>query len=167
MTNQVHAGRFTADPKGGPVTVFLIGMRVNRWWKFGTVARVGAAMPRMLAHLAATPEAGLLSYQQWIGRTTIIVSYWKSPEHLQRFAADRSAPHLEPWRRFMRESAGTGDVGVWHETYETMPGGRESVYSDMPVFGLAAATGHVPVGAGLNTARQRLNADEVGRRLPE
>jgi hypothetical protein len=67
----------------------------------------------------------------------------------------------------MRESAGSGDIGVWHETYETMPGGRESVYSDMPVFGLAAATGHVPVGAGLNTARQRLEADEVSWRLSE
>ena len=36
------------------------------------------------------------------------------------------------------------------------------MYSDMPVFGLAAATGHVPVGAGLNTARQRLEADKAG-----
>ncbi|MDQ0768439.1 hypothetical protein QF031_001188 [Pseudarthrobacter defluvii] len=85
-------------------------------------------------------------------------------DHLQRFAADQSAPHLEPWRRFMRESAGTGDVGVWHETYETTPGGRESVYSDMPVFGLAAATGPAPVGAGLNTARQRLDAGDGSRR---
>jgi hypothetical protein len=48
-----------------------------------------------------------------------------------------------------------------------MPGGRESVYSDMPVFGLAAATGHVPVEAGLNTARQRLEADGISRRLSE
>ena len=166
MSEQVHTGRFTAAP-GGPVTVFLIGMRANRWLKFGKVAQVAVAMPRMLAYLAKTPEAGLLGYQQWFGRTTIMVTYWKSPEHLQRFAADRSAPHLEPWRRFMRESAGTGDVGVWHETYETIPGGRESMYSDMPVFGLAAATGHVPVGAGLNTARQRLKADEASRRLPE
>ena len=79
MSKQVHAGRFTADPRGGQVTVFLIGMRANRWWKFGKVARVGAAMPKMLAHLAKTPEAGLLGYQQWFGRTTIMVSYWKSP----------------------------------------------------------------------------------------
>ncbi|MFS0717291.1 DUF4188 domain-containing protein [Arthrobacter sp. 1P04PC] len=149
------------------MTVFLIGMRANRWWKIGKVARVAASMPRMLAYLATTPEAGLLGYEQWFGRNTIMVTYWKSPEHLQRFAADRSAPHLDPWRRFMRESAGTGDVGVWHETYETLPGGRESMYSDMPVFGLAAATGHVPVGAGLNTARQRLESDRAGHHLSD
>lgn len=161
MAIPVQPGRFTADPQAGPVTVFLIGMRANRWWKLGQVARVAAAMPKMLTHLAKTPDAGMLGYQQWLGRTTIIVSYWKSPEHLQRFAADGAAPHLEPWRRFMRTSAGTGDVGVWHETYETTPGGREAVYSDMPIFGLAAATGHVPVGAGLNTARQRMKAGEA------
>lgn len=156
MAEQVHAGRFTADPGSEAVTVFLIGMRANRWWKLREVARVGMAMPKMLGHLAATPEAGLLGFHQWIGRTTVLLSYWKSPEHLQRFASDRSAPHLEPWRRFMRESAGSGDVGVWHETYETTPGSRESIYSDMPAFGLAAATRRVPVGAGLHTARQRM-----------
>ncbi|MFC8410401.1 DUF4188 domain-containing protein [Arthrobacter sp. NPDC057259] len=166
MTDHVHTGRFTAAPEG-PVTVFLIGMRANRWWKLGKVAQVAASMPTMLGYLARTPEAGLLGYQQWFGRTTIMVTYWKSPEHLQRFAADRSAPHLEPWRRFMRESAGTGDVGIWHETYETIPGGRESMYSDMPAFGLAAATGHAPVGAGLNTARQRLEADRAHGPLAE
>lgn len=163
MGVQVQPGRFTADPGGGPVTVFLIGMRANRWWKLGKVARIAAAMPPMLSYLAQRPDSGLLGYQQWFGRTTIIVSYWKSPEHLQRFAADQSAPHLGPWRRFMRKSAGSGDVGVWHETYETMPGSRESVYSDMPVFGLAAAIGHQPVRTGLNTARQRLHA---GRAAP-
>ena len=72
MSEQVRAGRFTANPEAGPVTVFLIGMRANRWWKIGKLARVGAAMPRMLAHLAKTPEAGLLGYQQWFGRTTIM-----------------------------------------------------------------------------------------------
>lgn len=68
----------------------------------------------------------MLGCESWFGRTTILVSYWQSPEHLQRFAADRDAPHLAPWRDFMR------------------------------TVGLARATEHVPVTAGLNTARQRL-----------
>jgi hypothetical protein len=50
MPQEVFPGRFTADPGRESVTVFLIGMRANRWWKFGTIARVAAAMPRMLRH---------------------------------------------------------------------------------------------------------------------
>jgi hypothetical protein len=157
MAQEVFAGRYTARP-GRPVTVFLIGMRANRWWKAGTVLRVAGAMPRMLEHLVEHPEAGLLGFHQWLGRTTVIVSYWESPEHLQRFAADRNAPHLAPWRDFMRTVAGTGDVGVWHETYQVPAAGIEAVYSGMPIFGLARATEHVPVTEGLSTARQRLRA---------
>jgi hypothetical protein len=157
MAQQVFPGRYTAAADGG-VTVFLIGMRANRWWKAGTVLRVASAMPRMLRHLQSHPEAGMLGWHQWLGRTTVLVSYWRSPEHLQRFAADRDAPHLAPWRDFMRAVAGTGDVGVWHETYQVPPGGIEAVYSGMPAFGLARATRHVPVTAGLTTARQRLRA---------
>lgn len=162
MSSTVFPGRYTAsltdeDGSGrGEVTVFLIGMRANRWWRMGRVARVAAAMPKMLAHLARTPEAGMLGFHSWFGRTTILLSYWESPEHLNRFAADRDAPHLEPWRRFMKELAGSGDVGVWHETYRVHPGDFETVYSDMPRFGLAGATHHLRVGRGTGTARERI-----------
>ncbi|MDQ4489993.1 DUF4188 domain-containing protein [Sinomonas sp. ASV486] len=157
MAQKVFPGRYTAAP-GRPVTVFLIGMRANRWWKLGTVMRVASAMPGMLRHLGENPDAGMLGCEGWFGRTTVLVSYWESPEHLQRFASDRDAPHLAPWRDFMRTVAGSGDVGVYHETYEVAPGGIEAVYNGMPLFGLARATGHVPVTAGLNTARQRLRS---------
>ena len=156
MAQVVHPGRYTADPGRDSVTVFLIGMRANRWWKIGKVLQVASAMPRMLQHLAANPEAGMLGFDQWLGRTTMLVSYWESPEHLRRFAADRDAPHLEPWRRFMKELSGTGDVGIWHETYQVPAAGIETVYSGMPLFGLAKATTQVPIGPGTHTARQRI-----------
>lgn len=132
MAQKVFPGRYTADPEREFVTVFLIGMRANRWWKVGAVGKVAAAMPRMLQHLAADPAAGMLGYEQWFGRTTMLLSYWESPEHLRKFAADRESPHLEPWRRFMKELAGTGDVGVWHETDQVPAGGIEVVYNGMP-----------------------------------
>lgn len=163
MGQHVYPGRFTARPEGDTVTVFLIGMRANRWWKVPKVLRVASAMPRMLVHLAKNPEAGMLGVHSWYGRTTMMVSYWESPEHLQRFAADRDAPHLQPWRDFMKTMAGSGDVGVWHETYQVPTRDQESVYSDMPLFGLARATRHVPVGAGDNTARQRLGRSTRAR----
>lgn len=156
MPHRVLPGRFTAVPDAETVTVFLIGFRVNRWWKLAKIARTFAAMPRMLKHLMKHPDTGLLGFHNWFGRTTILLSYWQSPEHLQRFAADREAPHLEPWRRFMKETAGSGDVGIWHETYQVAVRDQETVYNDMPLFGLAAATHHVPIGSGTSTARQRL-----------
>ncbi len=156
MAQRIFPGRFTAEPLSDTVTVFLIGMRANRWWKLGPTLRTVAAMPRMLNHLATNPDAGLLGFHQWVGRTTILLSYWESPEHLQRFAADRDAPHLAAWRTFMKESARTADVGIWHETYQLATKDQETVYNNMPAFGLAAATRRVAVGQGTGTARQRL-----------
>ena len=57
MAQEVFPGRFTADIGRSDVTVFLIGMRANRWWKMGKVAKVASAMPAMMQHLAAKPEA--------------------------------------------------------------------------------------------------------------
>jgi hypothetical protein len=162
VAQEIFPGRFTADPERESLTVFLIGMRANRWWKVGTVARVAAAMPRMLRHLASTPTSGMLGFEQWFGRTTILLSYWDSPEHLRKFAADRESPHLEPWRRFMKELSGRGDVGVWHETYQVPASGIEAVYNGMPLFGLAKATTHAAIGPGSNTAKQRMGRTAGG-----
>jgi hypothetical protein len=156
MVREVFPGRFTARPRRESVTVFLIGMRANRWWQVRRIARVAREMPRMLVHLSHDPEAGMLGFHNWFGRTTLLLSYWESPEHLQRFAADPAAPHLAAWRDFARRQTGTGSIGVWHETYQVPVSELEAVYVDMPAFGLAAATGHHPVGAGEHTARQRL-----------
>ena len=156
MSEKVFPGRYTAAVDRSDITVFVIGMRANKWWQLGRVQRVARQMPKMLRHLAEHPEAGMLGCESWLGRTTILLSYWESPEHLQRFAADRDAPHLQPSRDFMRTLLGSGSVGVWHETYQVPAGEMEAVYADMPLFGLAAATAHEPVGAGRNTARQRL-----------
>ncbi|GAA2921891.1 hypothetical protein JOD62_000664 [Microbacterium keratanolyticum] len=156
MAEQVFPGRYTASPDRSDITVFLIGMRANRWWKLGAVWRTARRMTPMLHHLDAHPEAGMLGARSWFGRTTLLLSYWESPEHLQRFAADRDAPHLAAWRDFARTAQGSGDVGVWHETYQVPVADLEAIYADMPAFGLAGATRHVPISAGNNTARQRL-----------
>ena len=142
----VHKGRFTAKPDRDFV-VFLIGMRFNKPWKVRQWLPVAQAMPRMLKVLREHPELGCLGGHQWFGRTTILVQYWESFEHLDRFARDEDLPHLEPWRRFNRAVRNSGDVGIWHETYKVRAGEFEAVYGNMPAFGLAAATTHVPVAA--------------------
>jgi hypothetical protein len=159
---QVNAGRFTAEP-GGDITVFLIGMRLGAVQRPDKWLPVMLAMPKMLRHLAANPEAGLLGYHAWAGRTTLLLSYWKSSEHLMRFAADPNAPHVGPWRDFMKRVGSDPSVGIWHETYTVPAGHSEAVYANMPTFGLAKATSLVPIGPGTQTARQRLRSGGAGR----
>jgi hypothetical protein len=123
----------------GEFVVFLIGMRVNRWWKFWRWLSVAAAMPRMLKELAANPELGFLGGEQWFGRTTVMVSYWRSMEQLHAYARSRNAKHLPAWRKFNQTIGTNGDVGIWHETYRVHPGEAESVYVNMAPFGLGRA----------------------------
>lgn len=156
MPAPVYPGRHTHAPLTEPITVFLIGMRANRWWKLRKVLWTASKMFSMLRHLSADPDTGLLGCHSWPGRTTILLSYWRSPEHLTRFAADPNAPHLGPWRDFTRVIGHGGDIGIWHETFEIHPGTVEGIYANMPIFGLAAALGHEPVGKGTATAKARL-----------
>ena len=46
------------------VVVFLIGMRINRFWKIHKWMPVELAMPRMLRELDAHPDAGFLGFHQ-------------------------------------------------------------------------------------------------------
>lgn len=155
MARKVFPGRYTADLHGQELVVFLIGMRFNHWWRVDKWRRVASAMPRMLAHLNEQ-DLGLLHWRMWIGRTILVVQYWRSIDELYGFAVDSSAPHAAAWREFNRRVGADGTVGVWHETYRVGPGRAETVYDNMPVFGLAAATHHVPVGHGRETAKARL-----------
>lgn len=120
----------------GEFVVFLIGMRINRWWKLHSWLPITRVMPKMLAELARHPELGMLGGEMWFGRTTILVQYWRSLDHLLAYAAKRDAEHLPAWRDFNRRLAQGGDVGVWHETYVVGPGQYENIYVNMPRFGL-------------------------------
>lgn len=152
---QVFPGRYTNDAQG-EVTVFLIGMRFNQWWRVDKWLPVFVAMPRMIALLAKHPQDGLLGWHVWTGRTVLVLQYWESPEKLQAFASAKDRPHLDPWRRYVKSLGDHPAVGIWHETYVSAPGTRESIYVNMPEFGLAGATEHVPVGHGKRTAKQRM-----------
>lgn len=60
MGTAVNAGRWTIAP-GAEVTAFLIGMRVNHPLRVHRWGPAFTAMPRMMAHLAKHPEAGMLA----------------------------------------------------------------------------------------------------------
>lgn len=149
----VISRRVTAKIEGDFV-VFLIGMRINRWWKPHRWMPVAFAMPRMLKELQGKPESGFMGVQPFgLGG---MVQYWRSLDHLMRYARDRSGEHYPAWVAFNKAIGTSGDVGIWHETYVVRAGAYECIYSHMPPFGLAAASASADAVAGLETARGRL-----------
>jgi hypothetical protein len=145
--SKIFGGRMTAELDGDFV-VFLIGMRINKPWKLHKWIPVARAMAPMLRRLSTHKELGLLGFHTWIRPTgPMLVQYWRSAEQLETFARSSSLPHRPAWRSYNRAVGSSGDVGVWHETYRVRAGASESLYANMPAFGLAKAGMHVPVGS--------------------
>ena len=151
----IHAERLTAQLDGDFV-VFLIGMRFNKLWKIHKWLPVAMAMPRMLKELDAAPEAGLLGREEWVGRTTIMLQYWRSMDHLLAYAKNRDSEHFPMWKAFYKTIGTSGDVGIWHETYLVTPGSYENIYMNMPAFGLGKVGKLVPATGDRQTARERI-----------
>lgn len=160
MSVTLIPGRNTAAAEG-EVVVFHIGMRINRLWALRSWLPAFMAMPRMLRELSQDPSGGFLGYQLLLGspRLFYVVQYWATKEQLIAYASQQDRQHRPAWAEFNRRArAGKGRVGIWHETYAVPAGSYESVYVDMPAFGLGAATGVLPVGRRGETAAERLRA---------
>lgn len=154
---QVIAERMTAQ-RDREIVVFLIGARVNRWWKVHRWLPVVLAMPRMIRELYQKPESGFLGA---VSHGTFMVQYWESAAHLLRYAKDRSGAHFPAWKAFYRHVGTNGDVGIWHETYVVPSGNFESIYVNMPRYGLGSVTDLVPVRGHQSTAAGRLEQRAV------
>jgi hypothetical protein len=141
----------------GEVVVFLIGMRINKLWKIHKWLPVALAMPRMLKELEKNPDLGFLGAHTWFSRTVIVLQYWRSVEDLQAYAKNRDRAHLPAWAAFNKAVGKEGDVGVWHETYRTREGDYETVYVNMPLFGLGKATEVVTATGRRESAAGRIN----------
>lgn len=158
---KVFPGRYTAQTEGDFV-VFLIGMRINKPWKPHRWLPVFLAMPRMIRELEAHPEKGLLKARLTLmGSSVAVVQYWRSFEQLAAFARNPDDPHLPAWKKFNQHVRGSGDVGIWHETYRVSASDCEAIYGNMPRWGLAEAFEHVPVGSTIGqSAAKRIGAVE-------
>lgn len=146
-SNRVQAGRYRADFPDGTV-VFLIGMRVNSFWRLRAWLPVFMAMPQMLRELFRHPELGLLDARtEMAWRRATVIQYWESMDKLMAYAAARDRKHLPAWTAFNRQARkGQGAVGIWHEAYTVNPATSHVVYNAMPLFGIAKATQIVPAG---------------------
>lgn len=140
----------------GEFVVFLIGMRINTPWKVHRWLPVARAMPRMLDELRRQPELGLLHAETWFARTIVVVQYWRSIDQLLDYATRRTAAHLPAWQAFNQSAARDGSVGIWHETYLVAPDRHESIYVNMPAFGLGRAGSLSPASGGRQSAAARL-----------
>ncbi|MET9964033.1 DUF4188 domain-containing protein [Streptomyces sp. NPDC006326] len=153
-------GRTTAAVEGD-ATVLLIGMRINHFWAVHHWVPVFAAMLRMLRELGRDRSRGLLGHVLLTGspRTYYVVQYWESKDKLYAYASAPDMFHHRVWALINRkERAGKlhRHVGLWHEAYIAPEGSYESIYFDMPPYGLATATGVLPIGRRGRRAADRL-----------
>lgn len=155
----IHRDRLTARVEGDFV-VFLIGMRINKPLHVHKWLPVVRAMPKMLRELYTNPQLGFLSAEMWFSRSPILVQYWRSMEQLLDYAKAKESAHLPAWQSFNKAVGTDGSVGIWHETYAVSPGSYESMYVNMPAFGLGKAGALVPAKGGLQSAAGRLRSKD-------
>lgn len=159
----VQGGSYVAEVDSDQAVVFLIGMRVNRWRRVRAWWPVFVAMPKMLAELEKRPGSGLLGARTfWSGRVFLVVQYWTSMEALGAYARDPELAHQPAWAAFNRAVAGSGDVGIFHETYEVPRSGIETLYGNMPPTGLGLAHSTVARSSGRRNRAQ----DRMGQQDP-
>ncbi len=155
----LHKGRPTAlhDEK---LVVFLIGMRINHFHRIGKWLPVARAMPRMLAELRADPAAGFLGAELLRGglRTLMVLQYWRDFDSLEKYARATDREHWPAWVAFNRAVGSDGTVGIFHETYAVPRGGSETIYVNMPEFGLGKVSGLTTATGSRNAARSLLGA---------
>jgi len=132
MTTIVE-GRQTVD-NADSILIFLIGARINRFWLLPVSLPILSKMQTMLSELSDDPESGFLGVQPLgIGA---MVQYWRSAEHLQRYAHARERTHRPTMKRFYQKIFRNQALGIWHECYSVSAGHYEGLYDNMPAFGL-------------------------------
>lgn len=154
-------GRHTAAHPDALV-VFLIGARINRFYRPQAWLPVVRAMPAMLKELTAAPESGFMGYQPFIAglRTVMMVQYWRDFDSLEAYARATDKAHWPAWTAFNRAvRANDGAVGIFHETYAVAKGQSETIYVDMPRFGLGMVAGTEPATGSRAQARDRMRAE--------
>lgn len=153
----IHKGRYSAEIDGEFV-VFIIGMRVNRLWAIHKWLHVFKSMGPMIKELYMNPDTGFLGtefFMSWRGVT--LLQYWRSYDELEKYA--RGGLHLEAWKRFNQSVGSDGSVGIYHETYKAHSGSYETIYANMPKFGLAKVSNHVSATGRKETSRRRMGGE--------
>lgn len=153
--NTIMKGRWTAHSDEGFV-VFLIGMRINRWWMIHQWLPLVFSMARMIGELSERPELGFLGSKTWFGRTIVVIQYWRSFEALEAYAKAKDLSHVPAWSDFNRKAARSQAAGIYHETYRIAPGQFENVFVNMPPTLLGNCATLIEAKGKLATASGRM-----------
>ncbi|HVN92678.1 MAG TPA: DUF4188 domain-containing protein [Terracidiphilus sp.] len=143
--------RRTVDLSGYPdLVVVYLGMRVNRLTGLKTLIGFG---PQISKSVVDRPD-GLLCHENFVfsffPMHAGMRQYWRDMDSLLKWT--RSDPHRQWWKKFLRDSGGTG---FWHETY-TLQGGMEAIYDDVsPKIGFMAFAPIVPARGSMFGATHR------------
>src|SRR5690625_116551 len=138
----IYTGGFTTE-NDSDLVVFLIGMRTNRRFAIHKWLPVFFAMTKMVKELYTyREELGFLSTEMYFGlHTTVMIQYWRSVDDLIAYAKEEK--HLNAWKNFNQKVKNNKAVGVYHETYEVKAGHYESVFRNMPKYGVGKAKKHI------------------------
>ena len=150
------------DSHSGPLVVFIIGMRINRLWRVDKWLPVARAMGPMIAELSRDPDSGFLGTEYALAglRTVLLIQYWRDFDSLEAYARNRERRHWPAWAAFNRAVGTDGTVGIFHETYAVPAAAHETVYVNMPPFGLGKASGTRPAIGSREVARARMRGDD-------
>lgn len=153
----VTPGRFAAQHEGA-VTIFVIGMRINRLLRFDKWVPVARAIGPMVDELSRNPESGFLGVEPMLRnwRTVLMLQYWRDFDSLEGYARDREQSHWPAWTAFNKAVGSSRTVGIFHETYVVPAGGYETIYANMVPFGLGKVNGVAPATGSRNAARSRM-----------
>jgi len=162
MGKRIFTGRYTTE-NDEDLVVFMIGMRINRWFAIHKWLPVFTAMPPMIKELYThKDELGFLSMENYFGlRTTVMIQYWRSMEDLLSYARDDK--HLKAWRDFNRKIGNNKAVGIYHETYQVEKKNYESVYGNIPLYGLGRALKQIPITNEINSTKKRMNRSQTSK----
>ena len=155
----IHPGRFT-DAHESDIVVFLIGMRINAFHRVGKWLPVAKSMGPMIAELSRDSDSGFLGaeFMRQGLRTIILVQYWRDFDSLETYARAKDREHWPAWTAFNKAVGADGSVGIFHETYAIRRDGFETLYANMPRWGLGKVAGIIPATGSRNEARMRMAA---------
>ncbi|MFF2483461.1 DUF4188 domain-containing protein [Paenibacillus sp. NPDC058071] len=165
MAISLLQGRYTVD-NNEDIVVFLIGMRINKWWALHKWLPVFLAMPGMITELYTNKEKlGFKSQELFFGlKTTVMIQYWNSAEELLAYA--RHDKHMAAWKAFNQKVGNNRAVGIYHETYQVKKGEYETIYVNMPKYGLGKALSPIPVTKQRQSASERLTTVSSSHKKP-
>ena len=154
---QIYNGKYTSKPEN-PFVVFIFGMRINNvffiWLWIPFIIR----LLRMVKRLREYRESGMMNAHLFFsGKGVGVMQYWQSFDMLEAFARDGNDVHLPNNKKYKKSVGKSGLVGIWHETYLVEHDKFETMYINMPKWGLSKATNHhIEIPIVQEDARQRL-----------